>query len=59
MFLIHAFINIGLDLVGPYKVTSMIKKRGTRAGQGTLKVFAVLVVCLNSRALKTLERVQV
>ena len=47
-----AFTNIGLDLAGPYKVTSMIKKRGTRAGQGTLKVWAVLVVCLNSRALK-------
>ena len=47
-----AFTNIGLDLAGPYKVTSMIKRRGTRAGQGTLKVWAVLVVCLNSRALK-------
>jgi hypothetical protein len=47
-----AFTNVGLDLAGPYKVTSMLKKRGTRAGHGTLKVWAVLVMCLNSRALK-------
>jgi hypothetical protein len=30
----------------------MVKRRGTRSGQGTLKVWAVLVLCLNTRALK-------
>ena len=46
------FSNVGVDLAGPYKVSSMVKKRGTRSGQGTLKVWAVLVLCLNTRALK-------
>ena len=46
------FSNVGVDLAGPYKVSSMVKKRGTRSGQGTLKVWAVLVMCLNTRALK-------
>ena len=47
-----AFTNIGLDLAGPFLVTSMLKKRGTRAGLGKLKVWAVLFLCLNTRAIK-------
>ena len=47
-----AFSNVGLDLAGPYKVTSMLRRRSTRSGQGTMKVWALLVMCLNTRALK-------
>ena len=47
-----AFSNVGVDLAGPYKVQSMLKKRSTRGSTGSLKVWAVLVVCLNTRALK-------
>ena len=47
-----AFTNVGVDLAGPFKVSSMLKQRGTRRGQGTMKVWAVLAVCLNTRALK-------
>ena len=47
-----AFTNVGIDLAGPFKVSSMLKQRGTRRGQGTMKVWAVLAVCLNTRALK-------
>ena len=47
-----AFTNVGVDLAGPYQVYSMVKKRGTRRGSGTVKVWAVLVMCLNTRALK-------
>ena len=47
-----AFTNVGLDLAGPFVVQSMLKKKNTRAGTGKLKVWAVLVVCLNTRALK-------
>ena len=47
-----AFSNVGLDLAGPYRVTSMLKRRATRSGQGQLKVWAVLIMCLNTRALK-------
>ena len=47
-----AFSNLGIDLAGPFQVSSMLKRRGTRAGQGTLKVWAVMVMCLNTRALR-------
>ena len=47
-----AFSNIGLDLAGPFTVISMVKKRSTRGGSGTMKVWCVLVVCLNTRAVK-------
>ena len=47
-----AFSNVGVDLAGPFQVFSMLKKRNTRRGSGTLKVWAVLVMCLNTRALK-------
>ena len=47
-----AFTNVGVDLAGPYRVHTMLKKRGTRRGSGTVKVWAVLVLCLNTRALK-------
>ena len=47
-----AFSNVGLDLAGPYKVTSMLRRKSTRSGQGTMKVWALLVMCLNTRALK-------
>ena len=47
-----AFTNIGLDLAGPFTVQSMLKRRGTRAYKGTMKVWAVLFLCLNTRAIK-------
>ena len=47
-----AFSHVGVDLAGPFKVYSMLKKRSTRRSEGTLKVWAVLVLCLNTRALK-------
>ena len=47
-----AFTNVGIDLAGPFNVTSMIKKKTTRSGTGTMKVWGVLIVCLNTRALK-------
>ena len=47
-----AFTNIAIDLAGPYFVQSMAKKRGTRLGTGSFKVWAVLAVCLNTRAVK-------
>ena len=47
-----AFSNIGLDLAGPFTVVSMVKKRSTRGGSGSMKVWCVLVVCLNTRAVK-------
>jgi hypothetical protein len=40
-----AFSNLGIDLAGPYQVFSMLKRRGTRSGQGTMKVWGVLVMC--------------
>ena len=46
------FTNTGIDLAGPYQVVSMVKKRATRGSSGTLKVWALLVMCLNTRALK-------
>ena len=46
------FTNVGVDLAGPYKVQSMLKKRNTRGGTGVMKVWAVLVVCLNTRAVR-------
>ena len=42
-----AFTNIGLDLAGPFKVTSMLKRKDTRAGSGSMKVWAVLFLCLS------------
>ena len=47
-----AFSNLGIDLAGPFQVSSMLKRKGTRAGQGTMKVWAVMVMCLNTRALR-------
>ena len=47
-----AFSNLGVDLAGPFQVSSMLKRRGTRRGQGTMKVWSVLVMCLNTRALR-------
>ena len=47
-----AFTNVGVDLAGPYKVQSMLKRRTTKSGTGVMKVWAVLVVCLNTRAVK-------
>ena len=47
-----AFTNIGVDLAGPFLVKSMLKKKSTRASQGKLKVWAVLFLCLNTRAIK-------
>ena len=47
-----SFTNVGLDLAGPFKVTSMLKRKGTRAGSGSMKVWAVLFLCLNTRAIK-------
>ena len=47
-----AFSHVGVDLAGPFKVFSMLKKRNTRRSEGTLKVWAVLVLCLNTSALK-------
>ena len=46
------FTNVGIDLAGPYQVVSMVKKKATRGSSGTLKVWALLVMCLNTRALK-------
>ena len=46
------FSNVGIDLAGPYKVQSMLKRRSPRGSSGEMKVWAVLVVCLNTRALK-------
>ena len=47
-----AFSNIAIDMAGPYQVFSMLKSRGTRRGTGTMKVWALLAVCLNTRALR-------
>ena len=47
-----AFSNVAVDLAGPFQVSSMLKRRGTRRGQGTMKVWGVLVMCLNTRALR-------
>lgn len=47
-----AFTNIGVDLAGPFLVKSMVKKRDTRASLGKMKVWAVLFLCLNTRAIK-------
>ena len=47
-----AFTNVGLDLAGPYVVKSMVKGKSTRAGGAKFKVWAVLIMCLNTRALK-------
>ena len=47
-----AFTNVAVDLAGPFQVFSMLKSRGTRRGTGTMKVWALLAVCLNTRALK-------
>ena len=47
-----AFSHVGVDLTGPFKVFSMLKKRSTRRSEGSLKVWAVLVLCLNTSALK-------
>ena len=47
-----AFSHVGVDLAGPFKVFSMLKKRSTRRSEGSLKVWAVLVLCLNTSALK-------
>ena len=46
------FTNVGIDLAGPYKVQSRLKKKSTRSGSGEMKVWVVLVVCLNTRAVK-------
>ena len=46
------FSNVGLDLAGPYMVVSMMKKKSTRAGSAKMKVWALLIMCLNTRALK-------
>jgi len=46
------FSNVGLDLAGPYMALSMIKKKSTRAGSAKMKVWALLIMCLNTRALK-------
>ena len=46
------FTNIAIDLAGPYLVQSMVKRRNTRIGTGSLKVWAVVAVCLNTRAVK-------
>ena len=47
-----SFSNIAVDLAGPYQVFSMLKRRGTRKSSGTMKVWALLAVCLNTRALR-------
>ena len=47
-----AFSNVAVDFAGPFRVFSMLKSRDTRRGTGTMKVWALLVVCLNTRAMK-------
>ena len=47
-----AFSHLAVDFAGPYRVSSMLKSRGTRRGTGTMKVWALLVVCLNTRAMR-------
>ena len=37
---------------GPFKVFSMLKKMSTRRSEGAIKVWAVLVLCLNTSELK-------
>ena len=47
------FTNVGIDLAGPYVVKREKTSVVTR-NSGTVKVYAVLYVCLNTKALKVL-----
>ena len=46
------FTNIGLDLFGPLIVKKMGGAKSTRGVQGTFKVWGVLILCLNTKAVK-------
>ena len=46
------FTHIGLDLFGPLIVKKMGGAKSTRGVQGTFKVWGVLILCLNTKAVK-------
>ena len=46
------FLHVGLDLFGPLEVKKMGGAKTTRAVQGTFKVWGVLILCLNTKAVK-------
>ena len=46
------FTNVGLDLFGPLIVKKMGGAKSTRGVQGTFKVWGVLILCLNTKAVK-------
>ena len=46
------FLNVGLDLFGPLEVKKMGGAKTTRGVQGTFKVWGVLILCLNTKAVK-------
>ena len=48
------FTHIGLDLAGPFIVTREKTSIATRGNPGTMKLWAVLFLCLNTKALRTL-----
>ena len=46
------FSHVGVDLAGPFTVWKEGNSRVTRRNTGTMKVWSVLFVCLNTKALK-------
>ena len=46
------FMNVGLDLFRLLEVKKMGGAKSTRGVQGTFKVWGVLILCLNTKAVK-------
>ena len=46
------FLKVGLDLFGPMEVKKMGEAKTTRGVHGTFKVWGVLIICLNTKAVK-------
>ena len=46
------FTNVAIDLLGPFKLKKMGGSKVTRGNQGTIKGWALLVLCQNVKAVK-------
>ena len=46
------FLHVGLDLFGPMVVKKMGGSKTTREDQGTFKVWGLLILCSNTKAVK-------
>lgn len=46
------FTNIGLDLMGPFTIRKVGSGKTTRGNQGTFKCWGLVILCLNTKALR-------